>query len=233
MKKHARKHKFDGGNLTRAAIAPSLSKAPMFSHGGNISAKEIATGKAAGVRKGSASSTPAQRLATGHCEGRRTGQNAKSIGMGHPAGRRAFATGGHATDMGFESKGERLKKSRERNDILGAPHYAEGGKVYEGMKALYHALHSHFENEPHMKKLGATQENVYEGEPHREKRASGGHIWIKDAINPAHKGALHKELHVPKGKKIPMSKIKKAEHSKSPLLRKRAVLAATLRKFHP
>lgn len=46
------------------------------------------------------------------------------------------------------------------------------------------------------------------------------------------KGALHKSLHVPEGKKIPESKIKKAEHSKNPTLRKRAVLAETLKSFH-
>lgn len=46
------------------------------------------------------------------------------------------------------------------------------------------------------------------------------------------KGALHKSLHVPEGKKIPESKIKKAEHSKSPKLRKRAVLAETLKGMH-
>ena len=45
------------------------------------------------------------------------------------------------------------------------------------------------------------------------------------------KGALHKELHVPEGKKIPKAKIKKAEHSKNPTLRKRAVLAETLGKL--
>jgi len=45
------------------------------------------------------------------------------------------------------------------------------------------------------------------------------------------KGALHKELHVPEGKKIPESKLKKAEHSKNPLLSKRAHLAETLKKL--
>jgi hypothetical protein len=45
------------------------------------------------------------------------------------------------------------------------------------------------------------------------------------------KGALHKELHVPLGKKIGKTKIKKAEHSKNPLERKRAVLAETLGKM--
>lgn len=43
------------------------------------------------------------------------------------------------------------------------------------------------------------------------------------------KGALHKELHVPEGKKIPSSKLKKAEHSKNPKLKKRAQLAETLK----
>lgn len=45
-------------------------------------------------------------------------------------------------------------------------------------------------------------------------------------------GALRKALHVKKGEKIPASKLKKAEHSKNPLMRKRAVLAETLKKFH-
>ena len=45
------------------------------------------------------------------------------------------------------------------------------------------------------------------------------------------KGALHESLDVPKGKKIPASKLKKAEHSKNPTTRKRAVLAETLSKL--
>lgn len=51
--------------------------------------------------------------------------------------------------------------------------------------------------------------------------------WIKDAIK--HPGALHKELHVKAGEKIPESKLKKAEHSKNPTLKKRANLAETLK----
>lgn len=43
------------------------------------------------------------------------------------------------------------------------------------------------------------------------------------------KGALHKELGVPMGKKIPTKKIEKAEHSDNPKLAKRATLARTLR----
>lgn len=50
--------------------------------------------------------------------------------------------------------------------------------------------------------------------------------WIQGAIK--HKGALHKDLGVPAGKKIGMTKIKKAEHSKNPTVAKRARLAETL-----
>lgn len=54
--------------------------------------------------------------------------------------------------------------------------------------------------------------------------------WIQGAIK--HPGALHESLGVPKGKKIPESKLKAAEHSKNPTTRKRANLAETLKKMH-
>ena len=53
--------------------------------------------------------------------------------------------------------------------------------------------------------------------------------WIAGAIK--HKGALHKELHVKEGEKIPEKKLEKAEHSKNPLEKKRANLAKTLKSF--
>lgn len=45
------------------------------------------------------------------------------------------------------------------------------------------------------------------------------------------KGALHRSLHVPKGEKIPEEKLEKAAHSKNPKLRKRAIVAETLKKL--
>lgn len=51
--------------------------------------------------------------------------------------------------------------------------------------------------------------------------------WIADAIKKP--GALRKELHIKKGEKIPEKKLEKAEKSKNPTLRKRAVLAETLK----
>lgn len=64
---------------------------------------------------------------------------------------------------------------------------------------------------------------------HRPRRASGGK-WIQGAIK--HPGALHEELGVPQGEKIPEKKLEKAEHSNNPTLRKRANLAETLKGFH-
>lgn len=58
----------------------------------------------------------------------------------------------------------------------------------------------------------------------------GKEKWIQGAIK--HPGALHKELHVKEGKKIPEKKLEKAEHSKNPTLKKRAALAETLKKMH-
>lgn len=54
--------------------------------------------------------------------------------------------------------------------------------------------------------------------------------WIQGAINPAHKGALHRELGVPIGKKIPKSKLKAAAKKKG-VEGRRARLAETLAKF--
>lgn len=56
--------------------------------------------------------------------------------------------------------------------------------------------------------------------------------WIQKALSkPSSTGALHRELKVPQGKKIPASKLKAAEHSKNPTERKRANLAETLKDF--
>jgi hypothetical protein len=53
--------------------------------------------------------------------------------------------------------------------------------------------------------------------------------WIQGAIK--HPGALHKELGVPMGKKIPAKKLKAAE-KKGGKEGKRARLAVTLKKMH-
>lgn len=54
--------------------------------------------------------------------------------------------------------------------------------------------------------------------------------WISGAIK--HPGALHRELGVPQGQKIPAKKLNAAAHSSNPLERKRANLAKTLKGFN-
>jgi hypothetical protein len=54
--------------------------------------------------------------------------------------------------------------------------------------------------------------------------------WIQKAIKKP--GALRKSFHVRKGENIPEKKLEKAEHSKNPKTKKRAILAKTLRKMH-
>lgn len=53
-----------------------------------------------------------------------------------------------------------------------------------------------------------------------------GHRWISSAIK--HPGALHRQLGVPPGQKIPAAKLAKATHA-SGVLGRRARLAETLK----
>lgn len=64
--------------------------------------------------------------------------------------------------------------------------------------------------------------------PLRQGFKKGG--FIADATK--NKGALHRALGVPESQKIPAKKLAKAEHSSSPLMRKRANLAKTLKSFN-
>jgi len=52
--------------------------------------------------------------------------------------------------------------------------------------------------------------------------------WIQEAVakNP---GGLHRSLHIPEGKRIPVQRIEKAEHSRNRIIRKQAQLADNLR----
>ena len=65
---------------------------------------------------------------------------------------------------------------------------------------------------------------------HGARRARGGGKWIQGAIK--HPGALHRQLGVPQGQKIPAKKLAKAAKSDNPTLRRRANLAKTLKKMH-
>lgn len=54
--------------------------------------------------------------------------------------------------------------------------------------------------------------------------------WIKKATE--NKGALHRNLGVKEGDKIPEKKLESAKHSENPKIRKEAALAETLKHIH-
>lgn len=54
--------------------------------------------------------------------------------------------------------------------------------------------------------------------------------WIAGATK--NKGALHRNLGVPQGQKIPAKKLQTAAKSKNPTIAKEAALAKTLKSFH-
>ena len=54
--------------------------------------------------------------------------------------------------------------------------------------------------------------------------------WIQGAIR--HPGALHRDLGVPQGERIPAKKLAEGARSKNPTVRKRVALARTLGRMH-
>ena len=54
--------------------------------------------------------------------------------------------------------------------------------------------------------------------------------WMQGAVKPSAKGKLRAKLGAKPGKPIPAKKLEKATHSKSPTLKKEAVLAQTFRR---
>lgn len=61
----------------------------------------------------------------------------------------------------------------------------------------------------------------------RAKKDDEENYWMKGAVKRP--GALHRNLRIPMDKKIPSRVLEKATHSKSPTIRKEAVLAKTFK----
>lgn len=55
--------------------------------------------------------------------------------------------------------------------------------------------------------------------------------WMSGAVT--HPGGLHASLGIPQGQKIPPGRIKAAENSPDPKVRKQATLAETFARFRP
>ena len=100
---------------------------------------------------------------------------------------------------------------------------AGGGMIEASKKAMLVAADPHMKGE---KKLTPQPAQA----PTDQKKADGGKVkWIQKAIK--HKGALHKQLGVPAGEKIPAKKLAAAAE-KGGKLGQRARLAETLRGMH-
>jgi hypothetical protein len=56
--------------------------------------------------------------------------------------------------------------------------------------------------------------------------------WIQGALKGLHKGLLHEELGLKPKQKIPSRLLAKAAKSKNPTIRRQAILAETLNRFH-
>lgn len=173
-------------------------------------ANKISKGVSFGVSRGI---SPGQAGSTGMVS--TSVRKGKSIGQAASRGVPTAVRRSNGGPLGYLGVGDpdgmdRLKLSQKRNEQLNVPHYKKGGKPKKHAEG---GLESEMGSEEAMM-----------------KKKRGGKLWIKDATK--NKGALHKSLGVPQGKKIPLSKIHKAEHSNNPTLRKRAQLADTLRGFH-
>jgi hypothetical protein len=192
--------------------------------GGETPSDKSSLGASSAVRPGK---SPGQEADTGTTLGTRSGRlPAEESYRGTTLAARRMSTGGSLARSNARDNGaprndgrERLALAEKNNDALTA-RFAKGGslhnKAQKELHSLYKMLHSHFE--------GGSEPEV--------KKKSGGKMWIKGAINPAHKGLLHKKLGVPKGNNIPKAKLHKAEHSKSPTLRREAHLAENLSKLN-
>ena len=131
------------------------------------------------------------------------------------ADRKPRATGGRALVDDFINRNVKDANDKRPGAELQHGGFARGGHVDEAQdRALIH-------------KMGCKCARCNGG---RIGRASGGRNWIAGAIK--HPGALHRELHVPQGEKIPAKKFAAASHSDNPKLARRANLAKTLKGLH-
>lgn len=132
-------------------------------------------------------------------------------------------------------KHDAMKGATEKHDASCRCHKCMGGEAHGGMTEVHHASCACPKCHGGMAKCsgGSVSDGELEGTRPtggRMARKHGGRAdahWIEHA--DLKKGALHRELHVPEGEKIPEKKLHGAEHSSNKLVAKRAELAATLR----
>lgn len=161
--------------MRKTRIGASTSGKPNASRSGNVPSAALSIGKSEASRSGPSSgamasgrtmakrkgSSPGIAVSKGATLAARSGpSHARGLARGVPR----FAEGGSPDS---EKPMERLKLARERADKLETPHYSHGGSLNKSMRKLYESLHSHFENDSPMKKLGASKREISDGVPRR------------------------------------------------------------------
>lgn len=153
-----------------------------------------------------------------------------------PISRRQFKAGGKVEgEHGKKHLGHKPRKSGGKaltadtlvnRDVREANEKRDGTKHIGGFKHGGSPKHSDEKEDKTLIKSMVKEDALR----HRKRGGEADAHWIKKAIK--HPGALHETLGVPKGEKIPVKKLEKAEHSKNPLTAKRAHLAETLKDMH-
>lgn len=152
---------------------------------------------------------------------------------GGPAGPGTYNLGQHDDSGSWSNKG--IPSTAHRYDEGGARipparydiYNRQSGNVVGSAKSLGRARSSADRRDNDYGGYAHSVVPVYESQGGRATRADGGSNWIAGATK--NKGALHRELHVPEGQKIPAKKLAAAAHSSNPTERKRADLAKTLK----
>ena len=156
----------------------------------------------------------------------------------------AFKEGGHVTEFhihlghGGEAKHEKSHKSLEDHKTAHKTHNFDRSEHFKKHTSAFSLPHESKSTANGIaKKVNTPAERLVTGSPDAVRVKEGGPIeasggkWIQGAIK--HPGALHHELGIPEGKKIPSKTLHRAEKSSNPLLAKRAHLADTMRHFRP
>jgi hypothetical protein len=128
-------------------------------------------------------------------------------GAKHPNWKGGISNRPYAVRKVIETK----KKEVGRCEVCGATESLQGHHIGEKIRVL--CVHCHADQHPKLKGFIMASKKQ----------------WIAGAIK--HKGALHKQLGVPEGKKIPAGKLNKAAKAGGKL-GQRARLAETLKKMH-
>lgn len=203
--------KIDASNYSRPAALNAAVKVGMRP----ISKQHLATGgkvagKASGGRLDRTPRKSGGQLATAFANLDEKKANAeREGGPGHEGG---YKRGGRRK----KADGGSFVPAQRMNFQGGSSEMAQAAGLKKGGKAEH-------EDEKSDRKL---VKKMVKPEARTGKK-EGGDNWIAGATK--NKGALHRALKVPEGKKIPEKKLEKAEHSSSPKMRKRAQLAETLK----